>query len=89
MIKRYTQGFGYFGPMEQSNDGKWVKCEDHENRVDSLKQQYRELHTVYTNTKEELFDTIRQLADRIIACLVFSFLEAIIIVILSILYFVK
>lgn len=28
-VKRYNQGFGSFGPMEQCNGGKWVKYEDY------------------------------------------------------------
>jgi hypothetical protein len=27
-MKRYNQGFGFFGPMEQASDGKWCLYED-------------------------------------------------------------
>lgn len=27
-MKRYNQGFGKFGPMEQCEDGEWVRFED-------------------------------------------------------------
>lgn len=27
-MKRYNQGFAKFGPMEQCDDGEWVKYED-------------------------------------------------------------
>ena len=27
-MNRYNQGFKYFGPMEQSDDGDWVKYDD-------------------------------------------------------------
>jgi hypothetical protein len=34
-IQRYNQGFGGFGPLEKCNDGKLVKYEDHESRMDA------------------------------------------------------
>ncbi len=27
-MNRYNQGFKYFGPMEQNDDGDWVKYDD-------------------------------------------------------------
>ena len=32
-MKRYNQGFLKFGPMEQCDDGEWIKYEGHEKVV--------------------------------------------------------
>lgn len=32
-MKRYNQGFGKFGPMEQCNSGEWMKYKDAEDVV--------------------------------------------------------
>ena len=37
-MKRYNQGFGKFGPMEQCKDGEWVRYEDAEKEFDELKE---------------------------------------------------
>lgn len=42
-IKRYNQGFGNFGPMEQCNDGKWVKADDVLPKLTSLDKEFSEL----------------------------------------------
>jgi hypothetical protein len=34
-MKRYNQGFGKFGPMEQCNDGEWVKYDDAARAIDA------------------------------------------------------
>lgn len=30
MFDKFNQGFGKFGPMEQCDDGEWMRVEDHE-----------------------------------------------------------
>ena len=56
-MKRYNQGFGKFGPMEQSNDGKWVTYEDYESIERRLKQevniQFKELWTEIMKYEED------------------------------------
>ena len=39
-MNRYNQGFGGFGPMEQSSDGKWVKYEDHVSNIHEIEDIY-------------------------------------------------
>jgi F0F1-type ATP synthase assembly protein I len=43
-MKRYNQGFGKFGPMEQCNDGEWVRYEDSERVINNLRDDIRNLH---------------------------------------------
>ena len=50
-MKRYNQGFGKFGPMEQCDDGKWVKYEDYEQEIDAYVE---DLSKFYENSREEL-----------------------------------
>ena len=50
-MKRYNQGFGGFGPMEQCDDGKWVKYEDYEQEIDAYVE---DLSKFYENSREEL-----------------------------------
>ncbi len=40
-MKRYTQGFKKFGPMEQCNDGEWVRFEDYEIIRRRIEHDYR------------------------------------------------
>ena len=50
-MKRYNQGFGKFGPMEQCDNGKWVKYEDYEQEIDAYVE---DLSKFYENSREEL-----------------------------------
>ena len=50
-MKRYNQGFGKFGPMEQCDDGTWVKYEDYEQEIDAYVE---DLSKFYENSREEL-----------------------------------
>jgi hypothetical protein len=43
-MKRYNQGFGKFGPMEQCNDGEWVRYEDVKSIIKKLQEEVRESH---------------------------------------------
>lgn len=36
-INRYRQGFYKFGPMEQCNDGDWVKYDDFEEKIYNMR----------------------------------------------------
>ena len=53
-MKRYNQGFGGFGPMEQSDDGKWVKYEDYDKEIDAYTE---DLSKFYEESSEELIRT--------------------------------
>ena len=50
-MNRYNQGFGGFGPMEQSNDGKWVKYEDYDKEIDAYAE---DLSKFYEESRVEL-----------------------------------
>ena len=89
MIKRYTQGFGYFGPMEQSDDGKWVKYEDYEDRVDSLTRQCNELYNSYRDSEAAVWDLIQNSSKSIFCWQIFAILEGIILAILAINLYTK
>ena len=50
-MKRYNQGFGGFGPMEQCDDGKWVKYEDYDKEIDAYTE---DLSKFYEESRQEL-----------------------------------
>ena len=50
-MKRYNQGFGGFGPMEQCDDGKWVKYEDYDKEIDAYSE---DLSKFYEESRQEL-----------------------------------
>ena len=50
-MKRYNQGFGGFGIMEQCDDGKWVKYEEYEQEIDAYTE---DLSKFYEESREEL-----------------------------------
>ncbi|CAB4127280.1 hypothetical protein UFOVP84_108 [uncultured Caudovirales phage] len=89
-MKRYNQGFGKFGPMEQSNDGKWVLYEDYGTLLKKL-----ELHKeLLENTRKEYamhagnaWRETHKVHDKLINWQAFSFCQAIIIIILAIYHF--
>lgn len=58
-MKRYTQGFKYFGPMEQSSDGEWVRHEDCEEAV----THQAELVVIKDDLIRSQADAINELSD--------------------------
>ena len=72
MINRYSQGFKFFGPLEQNKDGDWVKYTDHLSQIKSeidtafgLLYDEREL---YVQCREQLQHTKKHLMEiRLIA----------------------
>lgn len=90
MDKRYTLRDIAFGlPPKICEDGDWIKYEDHESKLNSLKRQYNEVLLHYKDLDEAFRDMIKLSNDRLLNWQVFTFLEGIVIMILGILLFVK
>jgi hypothetical protein len=43
-MKRYNQGFGKFGPMEQTDKGEWVRYEEVRDNLNKISELYNNLN---------------------------------------------
>ena len=84
-MDRYSHGFGGFGPMEQSANGKWVKYEDHISNIHEIENIYDvyidEIHgqSVEAYLRELDWKMIAFLTSLLLVMdIVFSIVEAII-----------
>mgnify|MGYP001809754482 CR=1 FL=1 len=68
-MNRYNQGFGGFGPMEQCNDGKWVKFDDAQKDIQELKGEISQLEISrdewYERALSEMEDWTNESVDHI------------------------
>lgn len=90
-MKRYNQGFGKFGPMEQSNDGKWVPYEDYETLLKKLewhKESWDNARKGYDMHVGNAWRETHKARDELINWQAFSFCQVIVVGMLAILYFV-
>ena len=52
-MKRYDQGFGKFGPMEQCDKGEWVRYEEVRDNLNKISELYSDLHRNLLNEWSE------------------------------------
>jgi len=60
-MKRYNQGFGKFGPMEQCKDGEWIRYEYYEKlhkKYSNALNKIEILHKVNNVLHEDAIDTV-------------------------------
>ena len=89
-MKRYNQGFGKFGPMEQSNDGQWVTYQDYEalsKRLEQTKELWNNSSSEYNIQVGNAWREVYKAQNELTNWQAFVFCQAIVVGILAILYF--